>query len=289
MKNQTELIRNIDLKLVLTQTQATPDPHDRTKWHTCRGTISVNGQKFMNWSTGTGGGGAIDLLMHLHQCDFKTAFRWLSENFLNILPLSLPPSATNHGLIYAKRDNRLILPQRDDHLLPQVIAYLSINRRIPLALIQNLIASKSLYADQNANAIFPLLGKEKQIIGAEIRGTSHLRWVGMAKGSRKDIGCFYVKNPNPHKMILCESAIDALSFFSINPHWLCVSTSGVNPNPAWLPLFMAKGFEIHCGFDADQTGDTLADKMISRYPSIKRLRPVQHDWNDQLCLLPITF
>jgi hypothetical protein len=29
--------------------------------------------------------------------------------------------------------------------------------------------------------------------------------------------------------------------------------------------------------------------MISRYPSIKRLRPIQHDWNDQLRLLPITF
>jgi hypothetical protein len=29
--------------------------------------------------------------------------------------------------------------------------------------------------------------------------------------------------------------------------------------------------------------------MISRYPSIKRLRPILHDWNDQLRLLPITF
>ena len=282
MKNQTALIRNIDLKLVLTRVHATPDLHDRAKWHTSRGILSVNNQKFMNWSTGTGGGGAIDLLIHLHQCDFKTATSWLCQNFsiITTLPLSHPPSSTHH---------KLILPQRDDQHLQQVISYLNISRRIPLAIIQNLIASKSLYADQNANAVFLLLGKEKQIKGAELRGTSHIRWVGMAKGSRKDIGCFYVKNPNPHKMILCESAIDALSFFSMNPDWLCVSTSGANPNPAWLPLFIAKGFEIHCGFDADQTGDTIADKMISRYPSIKRLRPIQHDWNDQLRLLPITF
>lgn len=279
MKNQINLIRNIDLKLVLIRAQAIPNPHDRAKWHTCRGIISVNGQKFMNWSTGTGGGGAIDLLMHLHQCNFKSALSWLWQNFSNTLPLSLPPSTTHH---------RLILPQRDDHYLPQVISYLNTGRRIPLVFIQNLIASKSLYADQNANAVFLLLGKEKQIKGAELRGTSQLRWLGMAKGSRKDIGCFYVKNPNPQKMILCESAIDALSFFSMNPNWLCVSTSGANPNPAWLPLFIAKGFEIHCGFDADQTGETLADKMISRYPSIKRLRPILHDWNDQLRSLPIT-
>ena len=280
MKNQTELIRNIGLKLVLTRTQATPDPHDRAKWHTCRGIISVNGPKFMNWSTCTGGGGAIDLLMHLHQCNFKTALSWLCQNFSNTLTLSPPPSTTHH---------RLILPQRDDHHLQQVISYLNINRRIPLTLIQNLITSKSLYADKYANAVFVLLGKEKQIKGAELRGTSKIRWLGMAKGSRKDLGCFYVKNPHPLKMVLCESAIDALSFFTMYPNRLCVSTSGANPNPAWLPLFLAKGFEIHCGFDSDETGDALAAKMISRYPSIKRLRPIQHDWNDQLRLLPITF
>jgi hypothetical protein len=48
MKNQTALIRNIDLKLVLTRVHATPDLHDRAKWHTSQGTISVNCQKFIN-------------------------------------------------------------------------------------------------------------------------------------------------------------------------------------------------------------------------------------------------
>lgn len=280
MKNQTELIRNIDLKLVLIRTQAKADPHDRAKWHTCRGTISVSGHKFINWSTGTGGGGAIDLLMHLHQCSFKNALCWLQQNFSDTLPLACPLPMAHPGLT---------LPQRDDRHLPQVISYLNTGRSIPLALIENLIASKSLYADPKANAVFLLLGKEKQIVGAELRGTSQLRWLGMAKGSRKDLGCFYVKNPSPKKMILCESAIDALSFFIMNPQWLCVSTSGATPDPAWLPLFIAKGFDIHCGFDADQTGDALAKKMIFRYPSIKRLRPNQHDWNDQLRSLPFSF
>lgn len=280
MNSQIQLLRNIDLKLVLSRIQAAAHPYDRAKWHTCRGTLSVNGQKFFNWSTDSGGGGAIDLIIHLHQCDFKTAIAWLQQNFPDILPQRCPPSITH---------TTLSLPQRDDHHLPRVISYLNIYRRLPLAIIQNLIDSNRLYADIKANAVFLLLGKEKKIVGAEIRGTSHIRWLGMAKGSRKDIGCFYVNNPNPQKMILCESAIDALSFFSINPQWLCVSTSGATPHPAWLPLFIAKGFDIHCGFDADQTGDLLADKMISRYPSIKRLRPTQHDWNDQLRSLHFPF
>ena len=280
MKYQIELIRNIDLNLVLSRTEAKKDPHDRAKWHTCRGILSVTGPKFMNWSTGTGGGGAIDLFMHLYQCDFKTALAELCQNFSNI---------PQPNCMLSQNIQKLSLPQRNDHHLPRIISYLRINRRIPIDLIHKLIASRSLYADQKANAVFLLLGKKKEIMGAEIRGTSPIRWIGMAKGSRKDIGCFYVKNPNSEKIILCESAIDAISFFAMNPHWLCVSTSGATPCPAWLPLFLAKGFEIHCGFDADQTGDTIADKMISRYPSIKRLRPTQHDWNDQLRSLPTAF
>lgn len=53
-------------------------------------------------------------------------------------------------------------------------------------------------------------------------------------------------------------------------------------DPAWLQNFIINGCKIYCGFDADRTGDTMANKMIQRYPSIKRLRPPGHDWNEVL-------
>lgn len=43
----------------------------------------------------------------------------------------------------------------------------------------------------------------------------------------------------------------------------CLSTSGVRANPAWLPALIASGYEIHCGFDADDPGDAAADPMIT--------------------------
>jgi hypothetical protein len=113
---------------------------------------------------------------------------------------------------------------------------------------------------------------------------SHIKYhkTGNTTGSRKDLGCFYIKRPHTQKMVLCESAIDALSCFALNPDFIALSTSGANPNPAWLKTFINKGFEIYCGFDADEIGDRLADKMMRRYPSIKRLRPNKHDWNEIL-------
>ncbi len=83
-------------------------------------------------------------------------------------------------------------------------------------------------------------------------------------------------------MIICESAIDAISYFQMNPDSLAVSTSGAIPNPKWIKYFVKANFDIACGYDADRTGDTMAQKMINIYPCIKRIRPDKKDWNQVL-------
>lgn len=82
--------------------------------------------------------------------------------------------------------------------------------------------------------------------------------------------------------VICESGIDALSNYMLNPNCLRVSTAGAHPNPLWLSNGIKKRFEVFCGSDADETGDVLADKMIALHTGVKRLRPKQHDWNDVL-------
>ncbi len=57
---------------------------------------------------------------------------------------------------------------------------------------------------------------------------------------------------------------------------------GANPNPAWLSSLIEKGFDIYCGFDSDDTVDSLANSMISLHPTVKRMRPTKHDWNEEL-------
>jgi hypothetical protein len=268
-------VRGIDLQRVLQSINARKDTCDKKKWHTERGVLSVSGTKFMNWNTGTGGGGAIDLVIHLKQLDFKTAVRWLAEMFPEHIhkPAKIPVSGPVQPFQVPTRCNPLLL---------RVHNYLSETRSICTSLIRSLIRSGKLYADTRGNAVFLLLGKQGKAVGAELRGTTHQQWRGMAKGSRKDLGCFYHKNGTTKKMVLCESAIDALSCLILHPDCLAVSTSGVNPNPAWLHLFISHGYEIFCGFDADNTGDHMAHKMMTLYPSVKRLRPAKHDWNQLL-------
>jgi len=119
------------------------------------------------------------------------------------------------------------------------------------------------------------------VAGAELRGTSQQKWVGMAEGSRKDLGAFYITS-NSKYVVICESAIDAISCFIIHPDCIAISTAGATPNPAWLSHLVNRNMKIFCGFDADETGDRAAKIMLRQYPQIKRLRPDKHDWNEEL-------
>jgi hypothetical protein len=167
--------------------------------------------------------------------------------------------------------------------------YLIQQRALAPALLDPLIQSGTLYADTRANAVFLLLGKENIPVGAELRGTTARPWRGLAPGSQRDLGFFAVPTEPPpasvsvgKAVILCESAIDAISCFALHPQSRCLSTAGARPDPTWLKPLLNQAAQIYCGFDADPTGDHMADAMMALHPGIQRLRPPAHDWNDVL-------
>ena len=102
-------LRSIPLQAVLFKTRAQRDRYDKAKWQTTKGAISITGMKFMNWDQACGGGGAIDLAMHLNHLDFKAAVEWLRRHFAildHCQPVPLP--------------HRLTLPPPDPSKLPAV-------------------------------------------------------------------------------------------------------------------------------------------------------------------------
>ena len=279
-------LRAIPLNRLLPLCGAQPDRLDRRKWHTAAGILSVSGAKFMNWTQGVGGGGAIDLVSHLHGLDFKAALDWLRQHF----PVVPAPACD-----WQAPQSPFQPPRPVPHRLEQVQRYLITQRTLAPARVQSLIQDGHLYADHRGNAVFLMrpLGSGTahavRPIGAELRGTSALRWRGLAPGSRRDLGCFAMPGlpllaQPPHRLtlILCESAIDAISCFTLYPEYYCLSTAGARPNPAWLATLLNRGCQVFCGFDADTTGDQMAQAMIQIHPTVQRLRPAAHDWNDLL-------
>jgi hypothetical protein len=272
-KELAQHLRAIPLETVLPLCGAQKDHDDKRKWHTSAGALSVTGAKFMNWHDSVGGGGAIDLVMHLNHLDFKAAVDWLAHHFPGARPPPpVPPTPPS----------QLRLPPPDPSNLGRVKEYLAQQRGITPTLLDPLIQSGTLYADTRANAVFLLLGKENLPVGAELRGTTQRVWRGLAPGSQKELGCFSIPATPLPGIILCESAIDAISCFALHPHHRCLSTAGARPNPRWLQPLLNQGHPVYCGFDADPTGDDMARAMTALHPTVKRLRPPKHDWNDVL-------
>ena len=273
-------LRSIPLPSVLREMGARRDRSDKSKWRTNQGTLSVNDTRFFNWHKETGGGGAIDLVIHLHHCPFHEALDWLQHHFPDSIPRSLTEGMDDKRNDRPRPPIQFAMPRPDPGQLPRIKTYLVRERALRLTLIQDLIQSGTLHADRRGNAVFVLLGKEGRAVGAELRATGGTPWRGLAPGSRKDHGYFSLPSEAEEgPIILCESAIDAISCSIIHPGKRCLSTAGARPNPAWLSQLVSQGKEIYCGYDADATGERIAQAMMAKHPSVKRLRPARHDWN----------
>ena len=226
-RQRADRLRAVPLEQILRRCGGEPDRSDPRKWRTPAGILSVCGPKFMNWSRGVGGGGAIDLAIHLKSLGFREAVEWLARNFADC----------GSSAARAQSPSPLRLPLPDSENLERVIAYLALQRAIPMTAVEALIRSGALYADSRANAVFLLLGKDNRPVGAELRGTTGRPWRGMAPGSRKDLGFFAVGPELANTIVLCESAIDALSCFTLHPaclvsvHLRCQARSAL----AFLP------------------------------------------------------
>jgi len=161
----------------------------------------------MSWHRGTGGGGAIDLVMHLAGVDFQAAVAWLQQNVAGSHVMvgkdSTTKDASRNTRSVGKRDvDSLRLPARDDRMLSRVRRYLAGQRYLPASLTEPLIASGKIYADSRSNAVFLLVrGKANRPIGAELRGTGRCVWRGMAPGTCKDLGYFWIGAKGSRKII----------------------------------------------------------------------------------------
>lgn len=194
LRRLAAVLREVPLESVLRTHGAKRDRHDRAKWHTEVGSVSVTGSKFTSWHHSVGGGGAIDLAMHLGEMDYRTALAWLHQHF-GASNMTVAATATDSSASQLKQQAHVIsevrsavvaprplrLPVRNDRVLSRVREYLTVRRHLPKQLVEQLIGSGKLYADGRGNAVFLLVaGKANHPVGAELRGTGNRVWRGLA-------------------------------------------------------------------------------------------------------------
>jgi len=294
-RRQADAVRSIPLETVLAHWGAQRDRRDRNQWRTDRGPLTVTGAKFFNWHLEEGGGGAIDLVMHLGKMDADAAIAWLQQHLgwasaaASSVSQAWQPSPSPSSRSDAPvPPPALRLPRASRAQLGRVRRYLTEPRCLAGDVLEPLIDAGRVYADPRGNAVFLMVaGKPNRPIGAELRGTGPRIWHGLAPGTSRDAGYFWVGAKGAQTIVLCESAIDAISCYQLHSkqrdtECICISTAGVRSDPPWLHCLMARSYRIYCGFDNDEPGEAASGQLISRHPSIQRLQPPAHDWNDAL-------
>jgi hypothetical protein len=285
IKAIADQVRDRDLKLVAEQLGLERDPHDKHKWRDDHHILSINHGKFHDWAMAKGGGGAIDLVMHVQQSDFKAAVEWLSGQ-------QLPEQAPK-----VQEAKQLQLPEPNEQNWPAVQQYLTETRGLPENWVEHLHQRGLIYADKHQNAVFVRHDADQWVrgnaTGASLRGTQGEPFHGLAPGSARDAGYFWLRSgtENVTRVVLVESAIDAISLAKLEqdklpdrPTTVYISTdgSGAIPTEA-LQQVIVQGGQVLVAFDADGAGEKMAWRVAEAVPGVRRMVPaVGKDWNDRL-------
>jgi ATP-dependent exoDNAse (exonuclease V) alpha subunit len=275
-------LRKIPLEEIAIRLGLTLDKHDLHKWWGDGQILSINNQKFYDHLNLRGGYGAIDLVMHVQGQTFKEALKWLTDGKRELPRSYLRPSQPK-----AIERRPFQLPIADDSKWLAVRQYLVGQRKLPLALVDELHSQGIIYADGKQNAVFLRQDIANNVTGASLRGTYQgSSFKGLATGSQRENGWFsFVQGEGELKrIVLVESAIDALSAAALAEQpgkAIFISTDGTGSIPTtWL---QQEGVVIVAAHDSDRAGEEMAWRLAMEINSVSRAVPTYgKDWNEQL-------
>jgi hypothetical protein len=270
-----ENLRSLDLTAVCLLLTLARDEKDPKQFKTDGFRICVNGSKWFDHGAGKGGGGAIDLVMHVRRLSFMEAASYLSRSIGELTAVTPKDSAKK----VPQKTTKPPAPNKNN--LPAVLAYLTGKRGLNAYMVQWCINKGLIYADSRNNCVFRY-GNH----GAELRGTGAVQWRGVYGAI--DHG-FILPARSAVGVAVLESAIDALSYRQLHRDMITVSLAGNgNHRVIQQAINIAKTYklQVFSAFDSDSGGD-VANKILSEYAQAESVeiiqdRPKTKDWNDEL-------
>lgn len=294
LKAIADEVRDADLEVVAANLGLELDRYDKHKWRDSDHIISISGPLFMDWLVDQGGRGAIDLVMHVQEVEFKEAVEWLSGRDLSQRPVSIGTYTYTE-----EREPRLLeMPAANGHRWDAVRDYLVETRKLPAALVDRLHERGLIFADDHQNAVFVRHSltantwKRGEVTGASLRGTwgADNHYHGLAPGSARDQGWFWIgAGSGPvQRVLLTESPVDAMSLAVLDKErrsqtgvtiYLSSDGSGGVPTKALNAIFEQNG-RVIAAFDGDRAGELMAWRLAESLPGLERMGPVTgKDWN----------
>lgn len=233
------------------------------------------------------GGGAIKFMQYHYGMDFPTAVQELLGQRVTSLS-SVPLKSTKQS----EKQKDFRLPEANDNM-HRVYAYLIKQRFIAPEVITHFAKRKLLYEDKkHHNAVFVGVDENGVPRQAHKRGTATFGKSFRQTVEGSDTRYSFAHFGESEKLFVFEAPIDMMSYLTLNPeNWQehsYIAMNGVYENAVLTAL---KGhenlFEIAICTDNDVGGIDSADRLSDilkekGYADIKRILPINKDWNEDL-------
>ncbi|MEC4813359.1 MAG: MobV family relaxase [Scytonema sp. PMC 1069.18] len=293
-KAQANLVRDIPLEDVAYQLGLDPDDKGQHKWkgHGCA--IAIIGSQFYDFiGNQHGGGGAIDLVMHVLKCSFKAAVVWLQDSMgesAMLKAVSHHARTSAKAIVSAEPTPSFVPPEPNEKKWLKVQQYLTEVRKLPLSLIETLHRENLVYADNKQNVVFIMRSLEGEINGAFLRGTykKNNSFIGLAKGTKRSQGWFHLTTGGQQsdaiaRVVLVKSPIEVLSIAVLEPPPPQKTLYLAADSARSLPLeLLHRTPNVIAAYDNDAAGKETYLAIQSIIPHTTRLKPKAKDWNEQL-------
>ena len=295
-KEQLDKLRALPLPLVAERLGLVLDVDGNFKDSDKRFAITIkDDRKFYCHKSSTGGGGSIDLVKTVLDCDFNEAKAWLFQHYGGA---SLVAEAVDSQIKETKQlaekvrkgETGFKPPAPDPSKWQQVKRYLTVARGLSSKLVDGIHKQGKVYADALANVVF--VGTHH----ASKRGTGTNSFKGLHLGSdrREAWRCVVGKSEDfDNALVIAESPIDALSYMQANRvTGTAAATNGVTSKTP-SNLLAAAWRKIIIAYDNDATGNENAEALAKDlknkgFTSIERHAPPVgfKDWNEHLTSNP---
>lgn len=247
------------------------------------------------------GSSAVELVMHVNQCNDQQAIEWLHDNFgergvERAMIAHFRKLATEIAQFEPRP--KFVPPPADERQWHRVGNYLTEKRELLPSFIQAVHDQGLIYADEQQNAVFLLRNLDGETTGAFLRGTEgeDNTFKGYAKRTKRTDGWFHLKlggepNGEIEKVVLCKSPIEAMSFATLEMEvqqgipktrtmYMAVDS------PKSLPVeFLKTVPHVEVAYDNDDLGNETARMIMEQlhHDHAMRVKPKGKDWNDTLC------
>jgi Plasmid recombination enzyme len=256
---------------------------ERSAWRHQDHAIHINGTQFYDWDSThqSGGGGAIDLVMHVLGADFKSAVAWLADRFgetaVQIAGRDYAQAAAQQAEV-----PRFVPPVPSPQAWPRVRADL-VAQQLPGGLLDQLHEQGLIYADEAGAVVF----LQRDWVTQAVTGAHRLiadRFSGPMLGSDMSKGRFFWLRGGRatdavQRVVVGQTPMDALALGLLGP--LPKGRTMYLAADEELPIGYLQGFpakRVVVALNQDELGQRLAQQARQALPQVRQMQPEQMDW-----------